>query len=42
MIDPHGPHTGQVMVQSEWEAVRERSDEAGLAAPATSRRDQAD
>jgi hypothetical protein len=41
MIDPHGAHTGQVMVRSEWEAVRERSDEAGLAASATSR-DQAD
>jgi hypothetical protein len=40
MIDPHGAHTGEVMVRSEWEAVRERSDEAGLAA-ATSR-DQAD
>jgi lipopolysaccharide transport system ATP-binding protein len=25
MIDPHGAHTGQVMVRSEWEAVRERS-----------------
>jgi lipopolysaccharide transport system ATP-binding protein len=42
MIDPHGTHTGQVMVRSEWEAVREQSDEAGLAASATSRRDQAD
>jgi hypothetical protein len=40
MIDPHGAHTGQVMVRSEWEAVMERSDEAGLAASATSR-DQA-
>jgi lipopolysaccharide transport system ATP-binding protein len=37
MIDPHGAHTGQVMVRSEWEAVGEESSEAGLARSADSR-----